>query len=71
MRLKNLQVGVTLPNRWMEAQNVFDSVRFTFTGRNLWTVTKYPGIDPEIDSNLTRGRVGASKQFLFGLELTF
>lgn len=71
LRLKNLQVGISLPNKWLEAQKVFDSVRFTFTGRNLLTFTKYPGIDPEIDSNLTRGRVGASKQYLFGIELTF
>jgi hypothetical protein len=71
MRLKNLQVGVALPNNWLEAQKLFKGVRFTFTGRNLWTVTKYPGIDPEVDSNLTRGRVGASKQYLFGIELTF
>ena len=71
MRLKNLQVGIALPNKWMEASKVFNSVRFTFTGRNLLTFTKYEGIDPEIDSNLTRGRVGASKQYLFGVELTF
>ena len=71
MRLKNLQVGVALPNKWLEAQKLFSGVRLTFTGRNLWTITKYPGIDPEVDSNLTRGRVGASKQYLIGIELTF
>ena len=71
MRLKNLQIGVALPNKWLEAQKLFSGVRLTFTGRNLWTVTKYPGIDPEVDSNLTRGRVGASKQYLIGIELTF
>lgn len=71
LRLKNLQVGVALPNKWMEAQKVFKSVRFTFTGRNLLTATKYEGIDPEIAGNLARGVVGASKQYLFGIELTF
>ncbi|MBR3013087.1 MAG: SusC/RagA family TonB-linked outer membrane protein [Bacteroidales bacterium] len=71
MRLKNLQIGASIPNRWLESQKLFDSVRLTFTGRNLLTLTKYPGIDPEVDSNLTRGRVGASKQYLIGLELTF
>ena len=71
LRLKNLQVGVALPNKWMEAQKVFKAVRFTFTGRNLLTATKYEGIDPEIAGNLARGVVGASKQYLFGIELTF
>ena len=71
MRLKSLQVGVALPNRWLEAQKVFDSVRLTFTGRNLFTITKYTGIDPEVDSNLSYGRPGNSKQYLVGLEVSF
>ena len=71
LRLKNLQIGVSLPNKWMEAQKVFEGVKLTFTGRNLLTFTKFSGIDPEIDSNLTRGQAGATKQYLVGLELTF
>ena len=71
LRLKSLQVGVALPNKWLEAQKVFDSVRFTFTGRNLLTLTKYTGPDPEIDMNLSMGIPGTTKQYLFGLELTF
>ena len=71
LRLKNLQIGVSLPNKWMEASKLFDSVRFTFTGRNLLTFTKYSGPDPEIDSNLSLGIPGTTKQYLFGVELTF
>ena len=71
LRLKNLQFGVSLPNRWMESQKVFNKVKFTFTGRNLLTFTKFTGIDPEVDSNLSMGIVGNSKQFLFGVELGF
>ncbi len=71
LRLKNLQFGVSLPNKWMESQKVFDRVKFTFTGRNLLTFTKFTGIDPEVDSNLSMGIVGNSKQFLFGVELGF
>ena len=71
MRLKSLQVGVALPNKWLEAQKVFDSVRLTFTGRNLFTITKYTGIDPEVDSNLSYGRPGNTKQYLVGLEVSF
>ncbi len=71
LRLKSLQVGIALPNKWIEAQKVFHSVRLTFTGRNLWTLTNYSGVDPEVDSNLTYGRAGNSKQYLVGLELAF
>ena len=71
LRLKSLQVGVALPNKWLEAQKVFNSVRLTFTGRNLLTWTKYTGVDPEIDSNLSYGRPGATKQYLVGLEFSF
>jgi len=71
LRLKSLQVGVSLPNKWKESQKLFDSVRLTFTGRNLFTVTNYTGVDPEVDSNLTYGRPGNSKQYLVGLELSF
>lgn len=71
LRLKSLQVGVGLPNKWIESQKVFSGVKLTFTGRNLWTVTNYTGVDPEVNSNLSYGRAGNSKQYLFGLELTF
>ena len=71
LRLKSLQVGVAVPNKWLEAQKVFDSIRLTFTGRNLWTLTNYSGPDPEIDSNLSMGIPGTTKQYLVGLELNF
>lgn len=71
MRLKNLQIGYTLPKKWMNRTNLLDAVKFNFTGRNLLTFTKYSGIDPEVDSNLTMGRAGNSKQYLFGVEITF
>ena len=71
LRLKSLQIGVSLPNKWIEAQKLFNSVRLSFIGRNLFTVTKYSGIDPEVDSNLTYGRPGNTKQYLIGLELSF
>lgn len=71
LRLKNLQVGYSFPKKLLDRQNVLSSLRFTFTTRNLWTLTKYSGIDPEVDSNLTYGGLGNSKQYLFGVELTF
>ena len=71
MRLKNLQIGYQLPKNILAWQNVLNGVKFTFTGRNLFTITNYKGLDPEVAANLTAGRIGNSKQFLFGMELTF
>ena len=71
LRLKNLQIGYQLPKSLLAWQNVLNDVKFTATVRNLFTVTNYGGIDPEVDGNLTRGIIGNSKQFLFGIELTF
>ena len=71
LRLKNLQVAYNLPKRFLAGQNVLNGLKVTFTGRNLLTATKYSGIDPEVAGNLSLGRLGNSKQYLFGLELTF
>ena len=71
LRLKNLQIGYQLPKSLLAWQNVLNDVKFTATARNLFTVTNYGGIDPEVDGNLTLGIIGNSKQFLFGIELTF
>ena len=71
MRLKNLQIGYDFPKKLLGFQNVVKGLKITLTGRNLWTVTSYGGIDPEVNSNLTLGKVGNSKQYLFGAEITF
>lgn len=71
MRLKNLQLGYALPKSLLNWQNVLSNVKITVTGRNLFTITNYGGIDPEVNSNLTYGKTGNSKQYLFGLEVTF
>lgn len=72
MRLKNFQVAYSLPKSWLGwSNNVLKGVKFTFTGRNLLTFTNYSGIDPEVNSNLTYGVAGNSKQFLGGVEITF
>ena len=40
-------------------------------GRNLLTFTKYTGFDPEYEGNLQLGRYPNSKQYTFGVEITF
>jgi len=71
MRLKYLSLSYTVPQRWIEKTRVFSNARVYVLGRNLWTVTKYLGPDPEIDSNLSLGAYPNTKQLGFGVEVTF
>lgn len=71
LRLKNLTVGYSLPKTLLNKTNFFSAVRVFGTARNLFTITKYKGADPEINSNLTYGAYPNSRQYVFGLELTF
>lgn len=72
LRLKSLQVGYSLPKSLLGwSGGVLGDVKITFTGRNLFTLTKYMGSDPEANSNITLGLPGNTKQYLGGIEITF
>ena len=71
LRMKNLQLSYDLPTTWMQATRFFENIRITFTGRNLFTVTKFKGVDPEVDSNLTAGNYPATRQYTLGVDVTF
>ncbi len=46
LRLRNFTVGYTLPLK--ASGNFAPKMRIYFTGQNLFTITKYSGLDPEI-----------------------
>jgi len=71
MRLKNLTVSYSFDRTLLARTNFFHGARIFATGRNLFTITDFIGIDPEVDSNLAMGTYGNSRQFQVGLELTF
>lgn len=71
LRMKNIMIGYSFPERWMRKTGFIKGARIFAVGRNLLTVTKYGGPDPEVDSNLQLGNYPNSKQFTFGAELTF
>jgi len=71
LRLKGLSVGYNLPKYLLAKQKFFTGAKVYYTGRNLFTATKYTGPDPEVDSNLTYGRNPNTKQSVFGIELLF
>src|SRR5208337_2360556 len=50
IRLKNLQIGYTLPKSWSDKWKI-TKARIYFSGTNLYTWTKYTGFDPEMGTN--------------------
>ncbi|MFW6327024.1 MAG: SusC/RagA family TonB-linked outer membrane protein [Bacteroidota bacterium] len=71
MRLKNLTVGYSVPENLLSRVGFVEGARVFATGRNILTVTEFSGPDPEVDSNLTLGANPNTKQYTFGVELTF
>jgi len=75
-RLKNLSIGYTLPSE-VFGQNYFSKCRIYISGQNLFTITDYSGLDPEIgnsngfQSGIDRGAFPQPKTYLVGLQLTF
>ena len=49
LRLKNVSFGYTLPPRWIEKLKL-QNVRVFVSGANLWTLTRYSGVDPEVST---------------------
>ena len=71
LRLKQLQIGYSLPGRWMQKIN-FKNCRVFFEGTNLLTFSKVMryNIDPEMPS-VNNGYYPQQRLMGFGLELQF
>lgn len=74
LKLRSLTIGynLSLPQYYIQNMRIF------FAGENLFTVTDYSGVDPEIpaDDKAVVGSAGPSvypstRKFMFGLNLTF
>jgi TonB-linked SusC/RagA family outer membrane protein len=50
LKLKNLQIGYTIPSNLTDKANL-SSVRLYVQGTNLFTISNYDGVDPEILTN--------------------
>ena len=71
LRLKNVTVQYELPKSLLKRTNIIERFNIFFTGRNLWTLTNFTGYDPEPDINLIKFGYPNTRQFVFGVELTF
>ena len=80
VRLRNIQVGYTLPQAWIQGVRVF------VQGENLFTITGYPGLDPTLPAaavfgpagdirdqyrGVDRGAYPSNKVFTLGVSATF
>jgi len=81
-RLKNVQLGYTLPASILEKYG-FGTVRVYFSGTNLLTFTKYSGLDPEMTASnnaqgqgdtalgMDWGTYPAARSYNLGINITF
>ena len=78
LRLQNLSFGYTFPREWMR-KIYLESIRLYFNVQNVFTVTKYKGLDPEVGAmygdalrtGVDYGRYPSPRIYTFGINVTF
>ena len=71
LRLKNLTASYDLPKSLLRPTKVLQRVKVYVQGQNLFTWTKFQGMDPESTSNMYQAAYPMSRQFTVGLEVGF
>nr|WP_199078046.1 TonB-dependent receptor [Pedobacter sp. ASV19] len=70
LRLKNVVLGYTLPAKLTKGIGI-ERLRIYFSGDNLFTSTKFKGLDPERYGNGDLVQYPQNKIYSFGLNVTF
>jgi TonB-linked SusC/RagA family outer membrane protein len=78
LRLKNISLAYNLPKNLINKIRIND-MKVYVNIQNLWTLTKYTGLDPEVGASQTNdnvfgmdnGRYPAARVFTFGLNFSF
>lgn len=76
LRLRNVQLGYTLPDRYIKTLSI-RKLRIYVSGTNLFTDTKYTGYTPQfaggtvIDNNIDRGIYPVARTISLGINLNF
>jgi hypothetical protein len=71
IRLKNVSIGYTVKENWLNGKA---KLRFFISGQNLFTITNYSGMDPEVGLNnfgLDLGKYPLSRIYMTGVNATF
>ena len=71
IRLRNVTLGYQLPVSWLSKAKIA-SARVFVSGDNLWTGTKFSGIDPEASTNVGTSsfKYPVSRKILFGINVS-
>ncbi len=69
-KLKNIQLGYTLPKKWLQSAKI-ENLRVYVTGENLLSIRAkdFPGVDPELGSSIIIYPLNRS--FSGGISVTF
>jgi TonB-linked SusC/RagA family outer membrane protein len=68
LRCRNVTLGYSLPEKLLRKQHIFSKVRMSFDVQNPFTITNYPGLDPELDASNFYPLV---KSYVFGINASF
>ena len=71
MRLKNLMLSYDFPTKLLKKTYFINRVRVYLQAQNLFTWTKFSGLDPESTSNIYQAQYPMSRQYSFGVDVTF
>lgn len=78
LRIQNVRLGYTLPAMWAKTIKL-NTLKIYVSGQNLYTFTKYPGLDPEVGSfnqnptimNVDLGRYPVPRTITLGINAQF
>lgn len=82
MRIKNIQLTYTIPSSWLKRVGL-TSGQIYIQGQNLFTITKYTGLDPDINlrtsgndnqdihMGIDEGAYPVAKSYLVGVRIGF
>lgn len=68
LRLKNIEVGYSFENL---SKVGLKNLRVYLSGQNIFTITKYSGLDPESTDVMDMGTYPQARSFIAGVNLTF
>ena len=69
--MKSISLSYRLPKEVIDQVKFFQGVRLYAMARNIFTLTKYTGADPEFANAIALGGNPPSRQFTLGIELNF
>lgn len=71
LRLKNVMLSYSFPEQLLKRTRLVSRAKIYVQAQNLYTWTKFTGLDPESSSNVYKAQYPMSRQFTCGLEITF